>query len=149
MKRLNFSIEFEDDSKNVNIISKSLDAWQANCEIVNNTTYNIDMTGAGAGNTTISPNGTYKWTSTDVNNAKALRFWIEPNIYYMQGNLSFGPQSGVYVDRGWMAADDQTIEMFAIANGKEFIQKTNGGETLLAWNEFEQGGNISLTFNHI
>ena len=65
----------------------------------------------------------------------------------MQGNLSFGPEAGVYVDRGWMADDDQTIEMIAVANGKSWTQTTNGGETLLLWNEFEDGGDISLTFN--
>ena len=65
----------------------------------------------------------------------------------MQGNLSFGPEAGVYIDRGWMADDDQTIEMVAVANGKSWTQSVNGGETLLAWNEFEDGGDINLTFN--
>jgi hypothetical protein len=65
----------------------------------------------------------------------------------MQGNLSFGPEAGVYVDRGWMADNEQTIEMVANANGKEWTQTSNGGETLLQWNQFESGGNIILTFN--
>jgi hypothetical protein len=65
----------------------------------------------------------------------------------MQGSCSFGPEAGVYVDRGWMAPNDQSITMTANANGKEFVQSTNGGETLLAWNEFESGGSIQLTFN--
>jgi hypothetical protein len=64
----------------------------------------------------------------------------------MQGNLSFGPEAGVYVDRGWMAADDQSITMYVDANGKQWTQDENGGETLLAWNEFEDGGNISMIF---
>ena len=70
-----------------------------------------------------------------------LQFWC------MQGNLSFGPEAGVYVDRGWMADNDQTISMTANANGKEWTQTSNGGETLLQWNEFENGGDITLTFN--
>jgi hypothetical protein len=37
--------------------------------------------------------------------------------------------------------------MIAVANGKSWTQSVNGGETLLAWNEFEQGGDINLTFN--
>jgi hypothetical protein len=65
----------------------------------------------------------------------------------MQGNLSFGPEAGVYVDRGWMADNDQTIMMTAVANGKSWTQTANGGETLLAWNEFEDGGDITLTFD--
>jgi hypothetical protein len=64
----------------------------------------------------------------------------------MQGNLSFGPEAGVYVDRGWMAESDQTIKMTAVANDKSWTQTANGGETLLQWNEFESGGNINLTF---
>jgi hypothetical protein len=65
----------------------------------------------------------------------------------MQGSASFGPTAGVYVDRGWMDPNEQTIKMTANANGKEWIQTQNGGETLLAWNEFEQGGTITLTFD--
>jgi hypothetical protein len=46
-----------------------------------------------------------------------------------------------------MADNDQTIMMTADANGKSWTQTANGGETLLAWNEFEDGGDITLTFD--
>ena len=122
--------------------------WQANVTINNNTKYNLTVDGVGPGNTTISPDGTFNYSSTEVHNSKSLLFWVQQNVWYMQGNLSFGPEAGVYVDRGWMAADDQSIKMTAVANGKEWIQTQNGGETLLAWNEFENGGNIILTFDN-
>lgn len=121
--------------------------WQANVVIKNNTDYNLTIDGVGPGNITIEPGQNTSWSSTEVNNSKSLLFWITPNVYYMQGNLSFGPEAGVYVDRGWMAEDDQSITMFADANGKDFTQSQNGGETLLAWNEFEDGGDIGLRFN--
>jgi len=121
--------------------------WQANIVIENNTSYNLTIDGVGPGNQTIGPNEQASWSSTEVHNTKSLLFWVTPNVWYMQGNLSFGPEAGVYVDRGWMADDDQTIEMTAVANGKSWTQSLNGGETLLAWNEFEQGGDINLTFN--
>jgi hypothetical protein len=121
--------------------------WQANIVIENNTSYNLTIDGVGPGNQTIGPNEQASWSSTEVHNTKSLLFWVTPNVWYMQGNLSFGPEAGVYVDRGWMANDDQTIEMIAVANGKSWTQSVNGGETLLAWNEFEQGGDINLTFN--
>lgn len=121
--------------------------WQANIVIGNNTSYNLTIDGVGPGNQTIGPNEQASWSSTEVHNTKSLLFWVTPNVWYMQGNLSFGPEAGVYVDRGWMADDDQTIEMIATANGKSWTQSINGGETLLAWNEFEQGGDINLTFN--
>jgi len=89
------------------------------------------------------------WSSQEVNNTKSLLFWVEQNVYYMQGNLSFGPEAGVYVDRGWMADNDQTISMTVNANGTEWTQTSNGGETLLPWNQFHQGGDISLVFNKV
>ena len=117
------------------------DAWQANITINNKSGYDLVVGGVGAGNMTITKGTSDSWSSTDVNNTKSLIFGDN----FMQGNLSFGPEAGVYVDRGWMK--DQTISMTAVANGKSWTQTTNGGEMLLAWNEFEGGGNITLTFN--
>ena len=104
--------------------------WQANVTIKNNTEYNLTIDMAGPGNTTISPNSSVQWSSTEVHNTKGLLFWVQENVWYMQSNLSFGPEAGVYVDRGWMADNDQTISMTANANGKEWTQTSNGGETL-------------------
>ena len=121
--------------------------WQANITINNNTGYNLTLDGVGPGNTTMEPNSTFSWSSTEVHNTKSLLFWVQPNVWYMQGNLSFGPEAGVYVDRGWMADNDQSIIMTAVANGDSWTQTMNGGKTLLQWNEFENGGNISLIFD--
>lgn len=124
--------------------------WQATLNINNNTAYNITVTHNNIGDlTTIEPNSS--WSNTDQestpNNTNALKFWQQPNVWFMQGSASFGPTAGVYVDRGWMDPNAQTIKMTANANGKEWVQTQNGGETLLAWNEFEQGGTITLTFD--
>lgn len=125
-------------------------SWQATLTINNNTAYNITVTHNNIGDlTVISPNSS--WSNTDQestpNNTNALKFWQQPNVWFMQGSASFGPTAGVYVDRGWMDPNAQTIKMTADANGKEWVQTQNGGETLLAWNEFEQGGVITLTFD--
>ena len=37
--------------------------------------------------------------------------------------------------------------MTAVAGGETFVQTTNGGKEVLAWNQFEQGGTIELTFD--
>jgi hypothetical protein len=121
--------------------------WQANVTIVNNTDYSLTIDGVGPGNISIGPNQQTSWSSDEVHNTKSLLFWKIQGEFYMQGNLSFGPEAGVYVDRGWQADDDQSIEMIADANGTSWTQTQNGGETLLAWNQFEQGGDINLTFN--
>ena len=125
-------------------------SWQATLTINNNTAYNITVTHNNIGDlTVISPNSS--WSNTDQestpNNTNALKFWQQPNVWFMQGSASFGPTAGVYVDRGWMDPNAQTIKMTADANGKEWVQTQNGGETLLACNEFEQGGVITLTFD--
>jgi hypothetical protein len=43
---------------------------------------------------------------------------------------------------------DQSISMIAVVNNVTFTQTENGGDQILQWNQFEQGGNISLTFNN-
>jgi len=101
--------------------------WQVNITIQNNTSYNLKIDGVGPGNQTIGPNGSTSWSSTEVHNTKSLLFWNTPGVWYMQGNLSFGPEAGVYVDRGWMAESDQSIEMIATANEKSWTQTQNGG----------------------
>lgn len=120
--------------------------WQADVTITNNTDYHITVAGDGPGDETINPNGVAQWSSTEVHNTKSLSFWLQGDPIFMQGNLSFGPEAGVYVDRGWMEADAQTIKMTAVAGGKTWTQTSNGGDELLAWNEFENGGTITLTF---
>ena len=125
-----------------------IQAWEAGVTIENNTKYYMTVTGKGPGNTSspIEPGKSYSWSSTETYNTKSLLFWEKPGEgqAFMQGNCSFGPTAGVYVDRGWMA--DQTLCMDAKANRASVIQCANGGSTLLQWNEFEQGGTISLTF---
>jgi len=122
--------------------------FQVNFKVENNTDYNITVTHNTVGDlATVSPNSSWGYVTEDVNNTNALKFWQQPNIYFMQGSCSFGPEAGVYVDRGWMSPTSQTIKMTAVANGVKFIQIINGGETLVAWNQFTNGGNITLTFD--
>ncbi len=48
-----------------------------------------------------------------------------------------------------MADNDQTISMTIDVNGKEWTQTSNGGENVLAWYEFNDGGDITVTFNKV
>jgi hypothetical protein len=124
--------------------------WVATLQINNNTDYNIDVVHNQPEGllVTLQPGQSgWSWSTSDNNNTIALRFWQQPNTYFMQGSVSYGPTAGVWVDRGWMDPNGQTIQMTANANGTVFVQTSNGGKELLAWNEFEQGGTIQLTFD--
>lgn len=130
-------------------------AWQATLNINNNTSYNIDVVHNQPEGllVTLQPGqNNWSWTTDDNNNTIALKFWQEPNNFFMQGSVSYGPTAGVWVDRGWMDPNAQTLKMLAVANGAvyvHFLQTSNGGKEVLAWNQFEQGGSITLTFDTI
>lgn len=125
-------------------------AWTATLNIINNTAYNLTVNHNTVGDlATIAPGGSWSNTTSDPNNTNALRFWQVPNQWYMQGSVAYGPMAGVYMDRGWMAPDDQSIELVADANGTAFKQTQNGGATVLPWNGFEQGGTITMAFSKI
>lgn len=124
--------------------------WIATLQINNNTDYNIDVVHNQPEGLliTLSPGQTgWSWSTSDNNNTIALKFWQQPNNYFMQGSVSYGPTAGVWVDRGWMDPNAQTISLNANANGTVFEQTSNGGKEILAWNQFEQGGTIELTFS--
>lgn len=133
------------------LFSLSAYAWEATLKINNNTAYNVDVVHNQPEGllVTLKPGQTgWSWTTSDNNNTVSLRFWQQPNVYFMQGSTSYGPTAGVWVDRGWMDPNAQTIKMTADANGTVFVQTTNGGKEILAWNQFEQGGTIELTFDN-
>jgi hypothetical protein len=125
-------------------------SWTATLNIINDTDYNLTVNHNTVGDlTTIAPGANWSWTTSDPNNTNALRFWQQPNQWYMQGSVSFGPMAGVYMDRGWMAPNDQTIRLDADVNGTAFSQTSNGGATVVPWNGFEQGGTIDMKFSKV
>jgi hypothetical protein len=125
-------------------------SWTATLNIINDTDYNLTVNHNTVGDlTTIAPGANWTWTTSDPNNTNALRFWQQPNQWYMQGSVSFGPMAGVYMDRGWMAPNDQTIRLDADVNGAAFTQTENGGATVVPWNGFEQGGTIDMKFSKV
>jgi len=125
-------------------------SWTATLNIINDTDYNLTVNHNTVGDlTTIAPGANWSWTTSDPNNTNALRFWQQPNQWYMQGSVSFGPMAGVYMDRGWMAPGDKTIRLDADVNGTTFSQTENGGATVVPWNGFEQGGTIDMKFSKV
>ena len=121
--------------------------WTVELNIHNLTEYNIDVVNNDVGVVgVIPPQGNFNWSTQDPNNADALRFWIIPKEFYMQGGVNFGPEAGVYIDRGWMADGDQSIVLTGDVNGHQFVQNGNGGAEIVPWNGFEGGGTINMVF---
>jgi hypothetical protein len=122
--------------------------WQAEVTITNDTTYQITVTRNNRGDlTTIAPTTTWTWSTAEVNNTLALKFWDQPNVWLMQGSVAFGPEAGVYMDRGWQDPTDQSMALTARVNSTEYHQTTNGGATVVPWNGFESGGSIVMRFD--
>lgn len=65
---------------------------------------------------------------------------------YVRGCVSFGAMAGVYIDRGWQAPNDQSIKVTADVDGTRYVQMTNGGRDVVAWNAFKQGGVIDVSW---
>lgn len=127
--------------------------WTVNVKIVNNTDWMLGIVNNYMPFVQLNTGDSHTWDTDMTNNANALNFWAKDSDYqppfFMEGNLSFGPEAGVYVDRGWLPEDQQNVTMTATANGKSWTQTANGGQELLAWNEFESGGNIVITFDKL
>jgi hypothetical protein len=114
--------------------------------ITNNTNYNLTIDGEGPGNTIIGPQSSTRVLSDESNNSKNLLFWLQPNLYYMEGSLKFGTSTGVYVDRGDLPINDQLITLQTNIGDTQWTQSTNGGNTLLKPSEFSSGVDITLIF---
>ena len=124
-------------------------SWALRIKTTNNTKYKIDVVNNSLGLlATVQPWAIWISESlTDPNNANALRFYETDNIWYMQGGISAGPEAGVYVDKGWESPT--TITATWDANGQIWTQSGNGGLEILAWDQFTEGGLVSVTFDEI
>ena len=119
---------------------------QSQTWVTNNTNYNLTIEGLGDGNTTIGPFSSTRIITEYENVSKNFLFWIKQNLYYMQGSLSYGQSSGVYVDRGDLPIDDQSITLQINIGDRQWVQSTNGGNTLLSPSEYSSNDDILLTF---
>ena len=122
-------------------------SWALSIKITNNTGYKIEVVNNSLGLLeTVEPGAVWKSNElTDPNNANSLRFFQTENVCYMQGGISAGPEAGVYVDKGWESPTTITADWNA--DGVGWVQAFNGGYEILAWDQFEQGGEVAVVFN--
>ena len=124
-------------------------SWALSIKITNNTGYKIDVVNNSLGLLeTVEPGAVWQSGAlTDPNNANSLRFFITDDVWYMQGGISAGPEAGVYVDKGWESPTFITANWDA--GGTQWTQSANGGYEILAWNQFEQGGEVAAVFDTV
>lgn len=123
--------------------------FNAGVSIENETSYEMDITANGTGTCTgttkIQPNGIFTcaatYTADGSHNTLAIIMYKNGSAI-MQGNLAFSQLGGVYFDRGWLPANAQIMKGVINANDQIFTQTTNGGQQVLQWNQFENGGGI-------
>ena len=122
---------------------------QINVTINNNTSYSLTIQGTGPGNSTVEPNSSTSWSSTENDNNKSLLFWEQENVWYMEGSLIFGSQDGITFDRGNLSGD-QNIVLQVICNGLSILQTGNNESgsniVLLTPSELADNQEVVLTF---
>jgi len=119
--------------------------WQANVSITNNTDFKITFNNPFISEQVILAYESYVWDTTNSPNTTSLKFWItEGGQVEFQGGLTFGVDCGVWVDRGYM--ENPIVIMDCQDNDFFVTQESNGGITIVE--NFDKGGNISLTFKN-
>ena len=134
--------------------------FNATVTIVNNTDWNCHIKNEVVASVINAGDPPYTWTTT-VANTTALQF-EQGGSYTMSGSLDFGPTQGIGIDRGDLTPDGTvvcTTSVSGLVNAdpstRTWTQSANqpaGTEpgpnyTWCKWNEFTNGGTITMTFN--
>jgi hypothetical protein len=123
--------------------------WGTNFKVVNNTNYTITCTGGVDSNPVIQSSETLEWTETSQTLNLNLELADESGVY-VTANLSYNSVDGVVANRGLVSSPD--ILLLVEVAGDETASATlssNGAQTVCAWAIYENGGNITLTFDQV
>lgn len=121
--------------------------WGINFAIVNNTDYVITITDAFIDPLVVPVGETVEWTEINKSTAIITDFAKSGETSYMNGSVVVNSTDGVVVNRGDLTTQNITMAVYVNGMG-EFneTQTSNGSITVCSWEDFENGGNISLTF---
>lgn len=123
--------------------------WGTNFKVVNNTNYTIACSNAVDYNPTIQSLQSVEWTET----SKSLNMNLDlsdSNGGYVTANLSYNSNDGINADRGQVSSPN--IIVLVEVNGDESASVTlssNGSQQVCDWSVFQNGGNITLTFDQV
>jgi hypothetical protein len=122
-------------------------AWQTQITINNRTGYAAQIKSGDAVVADVAADSSHDWTTTTQDQVITVVLKDGSNVEKLQGTISFGPDRGLYFDRGSMSGDAQDITLGASVNvGTLYTQSRNGGETVLPWSQFASGGQISASW---
>lgn len=123
--------------------------WGTNFKVVNNSNYTITCSGGVDLNPIIASQEEAEWTETSQTLNLNLAFTDE-NGAYVTANLSYNSNDGVTANRGSVSSPN--ILLLVEVNGNEEASatlSTNGVQTICDWTAYEDGGNITLTFDQV
>ena len=123
--------------------------WGTNFKVVNNSNYTITCSGGVDLNPIIASQEEAEWTETSQTLNLNLAFTDE-NGAYVTANLSYNSNDGVTANRGLVSSPN--ILLLVEVNGNEEASatlSTNGVQTICEWTAYEDGGNITLTFDQV
>lgn len=123
--------------------------WGTNFKVVNNTNYTITCSGGVDLNPIIASQEEAEWTETSQTLNLNLAF-ADENGAYVTANLSYNSNDGVTANRGSVSSPN--ILLLVEVNGNEEASatlSTNGVQTICEWTAYEDGGNITLTFDQV
>ena len=123
--------------------------WGTNFKVVNNSNYTITCSGGVDLNPIIASQEEAEWTETSQTLNLNLAF-ADENGAYVTANLSYNSNDGVTANRGSVSSPN--ILLLVEVNGNEEASatlSTNGVQTICEWTVYEDGGNITLTFDQV
>lgn len=123
--------------------------WGTNFKVVNNSNYTITCSGGVDLNPIIASQEEAEWTETSQTLNLNLAF-ADENGAYVTANLSYNSNDGVTANRGSVSSPN--ILLLVEVNGNEEASatlSTNGVQTICEWTAYEDGGNITLTFDQV
>lgn len=124
--------------------------WGINVKIINNTEYNITVTTPSNDSISVWPASSAEWTDVNKNSLSTTDFSTSAVTSYMTGSFLWNSTDGMVVNRGNLVNQDIAVEIYV--NGIVEVnetQATNGAVTVCDWDDFIDGGNLTLTFNNL
>jgi len=125
-------------------------AWQAKIILKNFILYNMDIIHNGNKIATVPEMSEYTFFSEIQNNEMFLKFWTEPNVYFLETIFNFTEGGPGYINRGILQGQTEDIKLTLISNSEIIFEQTNdtGGMNFLS-DLFANGNAVTLEYTRV